>query len=51
MDDDLIVGHPEAIDDTIEQAKKNGFVAKVKDDLRDYFPVKFNSFLIQQRHG
>mgnify|MGYP006210543549 CR=1 FL=1 len=36
VDDNLIVGHPEAIEDTIEQLKKNGFVVKVEDDLRDY---------------
>ncbi len=36
MDDNLIVGHLRAIEDTIEQLKKNGFVVKVEDDLRDY---------------
>ncbi len=28
VDDNLIVGHPDAIEDTIEQLKKNGFVVK-----------------------
>ncbi len=36
VDDNLIVGNPEAIEDTIEQLKKNGFVVKVEDDLKDY---------------
>ncbi len=35
-DDNLIVGHPKAIQDTIERLKKNGFVVKEEDDLRDY---------------
>ncbi len=34
--ENLIVGHPDASEDTIEQLKKNGFVVKVEDDLRDY---------------
>ncbi len=34
--DNLIVDHPDAIEDTIEQLKKNGFIVKVEDDLRDY---------------
>ncbi len=36
VDDNLIVGHLKAIEDTIEQLKKNRFVVKVDDDLRDY---------------
>jgi hypothetical protein len=44
VDDNLIVGHPEAIDHTIEQLKKNGFVVKVEDDLKDYLSceIRFN---------
>ncbi len=51
VDDNLIVGHPKAIENTIEQLRKNGFVVKVEDDLRDYLSVKFNSTLIEQKHG
>ncbi len=36
VDDNLIVGHPKAIEDTIDQLKKNGLVVKVEVDLRDY---------------
>ncbi len=36
VDDNLIVGHPKEIEDTTEKLKKNGFVVKVEDDLRDY---------------
>ncbi len=36
MDDNLITGHSKEIENTIEQLKKNGFVVKVEDDLRDY---------------
>ena len=45
VDDNLIVGHPDAVEDTIEQLKKNGFVVKVEDDLRDYLSceIRFNS--------
>ncbi len=45
VDDNLIVGHPKAIEDTIEQLKKDGFVVKVEDDLRDYLSceIRFNS--------
>ncbi len=35
VDDNLIVGNHKVIEDTIEQLKKNGFVVKVEDDLRD----------------
>ncbi len=45
VDDNLIVGHPDAIEDTIEQLKKNGFVVKVENDLkyRLYCEIRFNS--------
>ena len=36
VDDNLIVGHTEAIDDTIDLLKQNGFILKVEDDLKDY---------------
>ncbi len=45
VDYNLTVGHPDAIVDTIEQLKKNGFVVKVEDDSRDYLycEIWFNS--------
>ncbi len=36
VDDNLIVGYPDDFEDTTEKLKKNGFVVKVEDDLRDY---------------
>ncbi len=45
VDDNLIVSHPKAIQNIIDQLKKNRFVVKVEDDLRDYLPceIRFNS--------
>ncbi len=45
VDDNLSVGHPDAIEEIIEQLKKNGFVVNVEDDLRDYLSceIQFNS--------
>ena len=36
VDDNLIVGHHEAIDDTIYLLKQNRVILKVEDDLSDY---------------
>lgn len=36
VDDNLLVGHPEAIDDAIQQMKKHGLILKIEDDLKDY---------------
>ena len=36
VDDNLLVGHPAAIEETIELLKENGLVLKVEDDLHDY---------------
>ena len=36
VDDNLIVGHSEAIDNTIDLLKQNGFILKVEDDLKGY---------------
>ncbi|KAL7460200.1 hypothetical protein ACHAXS_000663 [Conticribra weissflogii] len=44
VDENLIVGHPQAIKDTIEQLKKNGFVVKVENDLKDYCLMKSIQF-------
>ncbi len=33
VDNNMIVGHPKAIEDTIKQLKNNGFVVKVQDDF------------------
>ena len=35
MDDNLLIGHPKAIEDAIEQMKKHGFILKIEDDLND----------------
>ncbi len=49
--DNLIVGHPKAIEDIIEILKRNGFVVKVEDDLNEIFPVKLDSIPRCQRQG
>ena len=36
VDDNLIIGHPEAVDDTIDQLRKNNLMLKVEDNLHDY---------------
>ncbi len=41
LDDNLVVDHPEAIKYTAEQLKKNGFVVKVGDDLKDFLTIQF----------
>ncbi len=45
VDDNLIVGHPDMIEDTIEQLKKNRFFVKMEDKLKDYLSseIQFNS--------
>ncbi|KAL7463073.1 hypothetical protein ACHAXS_003453 [Conticribra weissflogii] len=45
VNDYLIVGHPDSIEDNIKQLKKNGFIVKVEDDLRVYLSceIRFNS--------
>ena len=36
VDDNLIIGHPEAVDDTIDQLRKNNLMLKVENNLHDY---------------
>ena len=36
VDDNLLVGHPDAIEDAIQQMKKHGLILKIEDDLKDY---------------
>ncbi len=45
MDGNLVAGNCNAIVDAVEQLKKNGFVVKVEDNLRDYLSceIGFNS--------
>ncbi len=45
VDENLHMGHPEAMEDTIEQLKKNGIIVKVEDDLIVYLSneIHFNS--------
>jgi len=40
VDDNLIIGHPEAVDDTIDQLRKNNLMLKVENNLHDYLPCK-----------
>ena len=42
VDDNLLVGHPDAIEDAIQQMKKHGLILKIEDDLKDYFSCKIN---------
>ena len=44
VDDNLIIGHPEAVDDTIDQLRKNNLMLKVEDNLHDYLSceIKFS---------
>ena len=42
VDDNLIVGHPEAINETIEDLRKEGLVLKVEDDLKDYLSCEID---------
>jgi len=44
VDDNLMVGHPEAIDDTIALLRAEGLNLKVEDDLHDYLSceIKFS---------
>ena len=45
VDDNLLIGHPEAIEDAIQGMRKHGFTLKIQNDLRDYLSceVRFNS--------
>lgn len=36
VDDNLLVGHPAAIKDAIEQMKRHGLILKIEDGLKDY---------------
>jgi hypothetical protein len=36
VDDNLLIGHPKAIEDAIKQMKKHGLILKIEDDLKDY---------------
>ncbi len=51
VDDNQIVGQPKAIEDTIEQLKKNGLLWKWKMIWETICPVKLDSTLIKQKHG
>ena len=44
VDDNLIVGHPKAINEAIEGMKQNGLILKVKKKLNDYLSceIKFS---------
>ena len=44
MDDNLLVGHPAAIEDTIKKMRKNGLILKVEGDLKDYLSCKIKIF-------
>ncbi len=51
VDDNLVVDHPEAIEDIIEQLKKNGFVVKMNNNLKDYLSCEIQINSKEQRHG
>ncbi len=36
VDDNLLVGHPAAIEETVQQLKAHGLILKIEDDLADY---------------
>ena len=40
VDDNLLVGYPDAIEDAIQQMKKHGLILKIEDDLKDYLSCK-----------
>ena len=40
--DNLIVGHPETIENTIKLLEQNGFILKVEDDLKDYLSCEIH---------
>ena len=40
VDNNLIIGHPEAVDDTIDQLRKNNLMLKVENNLHDYLSCK-----------
>ena len=40
VDDNLLVGHPDAIEDAIQQMKKRGIILKIEDDLKEYMSCK-----------
>ena len=44
VDDNLMVGHPKAIEDAIMEMKKFGLVLKIEDNLKDYLSceIKFS---------
>ena len=42
VDDNLIVGHPEAINEVIEDLRGAGLVLKVEDDLKDYLSCEID---------
>ena len=42
VDDNLIVGHPQAIKETIQELRDEGLVLKVEDDLKDYLSCEIN---------
>jgi hypothetical protein len=42
LDDNLLVGHPKAINDAIQQVKKHGLILKIEDDLKDYLSCEIH---------
>ena len=42
VDDNLLVGHPQAINEVIEELRDEGFVLKVEDDLKDYLSCEID---------
>ena len=42
VDDNLIVGHPEALKERIQGPRGEGLVLKVEDDLKDYLSCEID---------
>ncbi len=48
VDDNLLVGHPEAIEQVIQELWENDLILKIDDDLTDYLSCKIK-LLRQQK--
>ena len=51
VDDNLIVGHPEAINEVIQGLRDEGLVLKVEDDLKDYLSCEIDFSADKNQHG
>ena len=42
MDDDLLIGNPDVMEEAIELFQQNGLILKVEEDLHDGHEIKFS---------